>query len=1202
MRKQTGKFAEGLRTGIAALAYSLVQGVVRFAALVLGLLIALGGATTAQAAGYTTSITTAYPQLAISVSAPQVIWANCNSGGQPSAYSTCDDGVTQIMPIGFTFKYANTNYTNWSMSSNGAIFFETNAVGGTSTATASGTSTYTPNALPTANFGSTNQPALMPFWADLIKNASKNGVLANNDPTQPANASFYQYQVLTVSGAQVLVIQLKNVGYYSAPTNPVNMQIQIWSTGQIVYAYGAITTITSGNNGLTIGLQYPSGGCSNLANKLSTSLSNQSYLFSWDTAAATCPALPTVNHYEIREDGVATLCAEPVTVLACSVATSPCPAASIVSTQIINAAVTVTGTGTLGTPNINPVSFNMQPSAPLQTINLTWVAPSAGTATLGLQSAISATTSTPVCTNAAGTSKFANCNITVSNSACIAPPHHYEVQGPANGSNCASSTFTIKAWADALQTTAYTAALASGTLTQTGNPAALPSLGAFTIPSGSSTVSISPITFPAAGTTTFNTTATPALTGATTCKFGSSTSCAFPVVACAPDHLEIQGSASGVTCLANSFTVKAWADSLQLTPYSSAAVTGNLTATGSPMVTYPSGSGFTISAGSSTTTVNVGVTTPGSVVLGTTVTSSAPAAAATCNFGSPTCTYTANDTGFIFSATNTGGVATLPTQTAGTTSAQYFLRAVQTSTTTGACVAALTSPAAVTLGYACNNPATCSAGSYLDITPYNGVTAQTMTTVAATGTSTNLYFDANGSAPLTFNYRDVGQITLNASKAAGGSLLSALGGSSNAFVVKPGGFSITGVKQTASPFLVNPGAVDANGNKFVKAGEAFTATVSALTSAGAVTPNFGNETTAEKVKLTPTVVAPAGGSDGTLSNSLVTGFSSGVATTTNLAWSEVGLLQLTPNVGDSDYLGAGNVTGTAISNIGRFYADHLDVTALTQGCVPGNFTYDRQPFTSLTITARSTAGTTLTNYRGAATAGASFAKTVTLTDNTGKGSITVGGAATVPVMAFAAGLATLDNTDTNHPQALFSFTSIPSAPVNIGIIATDSDTGAGATTPATPTMRSGRLHISNNFGKATGTLALPVQAQYWSGSSWVINNNDSCTTLPANAFFLTGGPAATTTASAVNIANGNGTLTLNNTGAIGSVDVAANLGTSGVDQSCLAAHGGTAASRVWLRSRNGSCAATYDRDPTARATFGIYAPETRRTVHVQEEF
>jgi MSHA biogenesis protein MshQ len=132
---------------------------------------------------------------------------------------------------------------------------------------------------------------------------------------------------------------------------------------------------------------------------------------------------------------------------------------------------------------------------------------------------------------------------------------------------------------------------------------------------------------------------------------------------------------------------------------------------------------------------------------------------------------------------------------------------------------------------------------------------------------------------------------------------------------------------------------------------------------------------------------------------------------------------------------------------------------------------------------------------------------------------------------------------------------------------------------------------------------MPVQAHYWSGSSWVLNSADSCSSLLANAFFLSGA-AAGTAASAVPITSGVGTLTLTKptTPAPGNVDVAANLGASGNDQSCLGSHGGTATNLPWLRSQNGSCAATYDRDPSARATFGLYAPETRKNVHVREQF
>ena len=238
-------------------------------------LIVMGWSGSVRAAGYVASITTAYPQLPISPSATQINF-RC---GAYSRYALCDDGTSDIMPIGFSFNYAGTTYSNWSMSTNGVVFFET-ASSGNST----GSSAYTPNNLPSTTFGgvvgppSTVKAALMPFWADLQKNASVAGA---NNVGQPANASFYQYEVqTTASGAQVLVIQLKNVMYWNSnPTMYVNLQVQLWSTGQVVYSYGNMQVMTS-NPALRIGLQHPgaSGGCNTIANSQSTSLSNQSFL------------------------------------------------------------------------------------------------------------------------------------------------------------------------------------------------------------------------------------------------------------------------------------------------------------------------------------------------------------------------------------------------------------------------------------------------------------------------------------------------------------------------------------------------------------------------------------------------------------------------------------------------------------------------------------------------------------------------------------------------------------------------------------------------------------------------------------------------------------------------------------------------------------------------------------------------------------
>ena len=500
----------------------------------------LGVAGPVQALGYSASLTTAYPQLAISVSAPQVVWSSCNSAGAPSAYILCDDGVSQVMPIGFSFTFAGTVYNNWSMSSNGVIFFET-----ASTGNSTGSNQYVPSNLPTTSLGTPARPALMPFWADLQKNLSANGVLANNAATQPSNASFYQYQVLTQpSGAQVLVVQLKNVVFWNtSPQLFVNMQVQIWSTGQIVYSYGALQALTT-NPLLRVGLQSAGGTyCHTIANNQTVALSNQSFVYTWDASAPACAALPVVNHYEIRHDGAATLCAEPVTVLACSSATSPCPTGNIMSSVLATNSINVTGVTTVTS---SPPSFTLLPTNPTPSVNLTWASGSSGTAVLGLTSSVSATGALR-CTNVTATAAYANCNMTVINAACIPPPDHYEIQGPASGTNCANQTFTIRAWANAAQTVPYTVGVTTGTLTQSGNPASLPSLGAFTIPAGSSTVNITPISFPAPGTTTFNTTATPALAGATTCNFGGSTSCAFSVSACVTDFNCVQTGTDSIT-------------------------------------------------------------------------------------------------------------------------------------------------------------------------------------------------------------------------------------------------------------------------------------------------------------------------------------------------------------------------------------------------------------------------------------------------------------------------------------------------------------------------------------------------------------------------------------------------------------------------------------------------------------------------------
>ena len=692
-----------------------------------------------------------------------------------------------------------------------------------------------------------------------------------------------------------------------------------------------------------------------------------------------------------------------------------------------------------------------------------------------------------------------------------------------------------------------------------------------------------------------------------------------------PDHYELSLSTASLSCLPSTLTVTA------CTNASSPCTSAYLSASGATAQLATAGATLGASlvsfnaAGVASTTLSYPTAANASAVS---VTLSAESLSATnprkcCPNGSScsaanSCSTTFSSAGFIVSASVGGPAATLTSQIAGTDSGTYYLRAVKTSTTTQACESAITGSTTVNWALQCNNPTTCATAAPLTLTGNSATAvAGNPNTGVTTSTAVAMTFDANGNAPFSFNYADVGQITLSASKPAGGTLLTALSGSSNAFVVKPAGFALSAIQQTASPFLANPAAASAADAKFVKAGESFSATVTALSSGGAATPNFGRETAPEGVLLTPALVLPAGGVAGTLANATVAGgsFASGVATVTNLAYSEVGIVTLAPSLADGDYLGAGSVGGTTSGNIGRFYPSQFALTTGTP--VPAcsaSFTYFGQDgfTTPFTLTAKNTAGATTQNYVG------SFAKLgLSSWSNFGFSSASLpsgaalAASATAPSGSWTLGAAAVMALhQVSRPSSLAGETSIvvKAAPVDsdgVGLSAT----AVGAGTP----LRWGRLRLSNAYGSATAALQVPVVAEYWSGNSWVLNSADSCSLLAAGSVVLSNPrtavgntSTATSSAGAAVLGNGSGLISLAAPTPVGSslsLDLAVNLGSSTTDQSCQANHpASSGAAKPWLRAQNGSCASTTDRDPSARASFGIYSPETRKTVHVREIF
>lgn len=681
----------------------------------------------------------------------------------------------------------------------------------------------------------------------------------------------------------------------------------------------------------------------------------------------------------------------------------------------------------------------------------------------------------------------------------------------------------------------------------------------------------------------------------------SSHACATPI-----NHYELSIPANNVACLGSTVTVTACADSSSPCTNPSTAVSGNtavLTTTGGVL-----GSGTLAfnASGVASTTLSYPAAADGTAVS---VTLSGESAAAvnprTCCQGgvcavANSCSAIFNTAGFVISDTAAGAAWTVPTQVAGVTSPTSYLRAVKTGSATKACEAALgPGTTSVNFAYQCNNPTVCSSSNLMTVN--GGVSTPIARNNNGSVTSyvpVNLTFDANGSAPFTFTYQDVGQVTLSASKGASGTLLTTLAGSSNPFVVKPDHFDIANVKRT-SDGMANPAATGAGGGVFVKAGESFTATVTAMSATGAATPNYGKETTPQGVRLQPTLVLPAGGNSPALTNAVIGGVefgstgqavdANGVATVTNLAWDEAGIITLNAiadNAGANNYLNGGAVLGATtgtVGNVGRFYPDRF---ALTAGAVTNRadisacadtFTYFGEQLNAVfNLTAQSLGGATTRNYVGA------FAKldptvfgnlqmgavdrTTVLTPgppylltpvNTGMPIITCG---TSP--CWALGVASQITV-----PFMFARPAAPSGPyasVDVGINPADSDgvtvpfdiDTATATNPAgTPNkgklastaLRYGRMMIPNSYGSELFALPINIVAQYWNGSAYLANTLDNCTSLVNTNFVQAagaGGAITTTIAGGGTIAAGIGRITLTKPTAFaakGSVDITSNI-------------------------------------------------------------
>ena len=406
---------------------------------------------------------------------------------------------------------------------------------------------------------------------------------------------------------------------------------------------------------------------------------------------------------------------------------------------------------------------------------------------------------------------------------------------------------------------------------------------------------------------------------------------------------------------------------------------------------------------------------------------------------------------------------------------------------------------------------------------------------------------------------------------------------------------------------------------------------------------------ASDVSLSPLAGSqtPVGGTLGGLNNGLVagTGFSNGAAATSSLQYTEVGSFALNTSGVVSNFLGSGlaldavvvNASGAQNTRVGRFVPAGFVVGSvvltnrLAAACSPSSaFNHLDENFQfAFSLTAQNALGAKTSNYTG------SFARLdLTLPANLGLAGI---GGTTPFVSGGRLALASSSGSWVNGlasnvglvamaqrasaPDGPFDTAQFGIAPLDldgVSMLSFNLDTsspadGADRSLLATVPLRFGRLRLQNAIGSQTRPLRMGVIGQYWNGSAFVTNTLDSCTRITASTLSF-GNFRKTLTSNDASLSNGPVTLSSGGptyltlaaptTGRSGSYELAISLGGSAADASCLQSWtpgkpATAGASMAYLRGA--WCSATYGKDPSARATFGLYRGNDA-TVYQRENY
>jgi MSHA biogenesis protein MshQ len=481
------------------------------------------------------------------------------------------------------------------------------------------------------------------------------------------------------------------------------------------------------------------------------------------------------------------------------------------------------------------------------------------------------------------------------------------------------------------------------------------------------------------------------------------------------------------------------------------------------------------------------------------------------------------------------------------------------------------------------------------------VSGSTVATTAP-GTPVTLVFNNSSQSSFNVSYADAGQLRLNARYDGSGEEAGLVMTGSDLFVVKPFRLDILATTDGTTP-LDNSSST---GTPIWPAGDNFFVAVKGVCADATVTPNFSAATTL--VAVVP--FQPATGTMGALTNGaiLATDYSAGVASKSNIQYDEVGTVTLKADV--ADYLASGALSGTS-GVIGRFTPHHFLLSGIPTliprsnlACVPAStFTYMGEPFKiQFGLEAQNAANGRTNNYTGA------YAKLNPATAAPFNfGAVSPGGPTPLtarldlglpPVGSWLAGAGNFTITmAVNRGVGVdgpFDDLLVGMAPLdtdNVAYRSADFNLDADLNTSnerirlATTPLRYGRLALQNAYGSELLALKIPLRAEYYAGTNFVTNPDDSCTpyngtttTLDNYLFNLQAGETSASGAGTLLGGAGNPTTPLQlsapGAGNDGSVDV-------------------TLLTDSWLRFDWDGNVGTPDSNPKARASFGIYKGNPR---------